>query len=411
MEDRLRTFGIPVVRREAWEFRQGWTLEGLTLEMTGPRYFPLIGYPEAWTPSTDGVIEGAPVYIGDRSAEVVRAMAGELRGRVVLATTPQPGFITGDRPQPTLHEEAETGAPSYPRPDAPGDRRELADLMEAVAPGVVLRPSAGAHGTIFVTGSTMDVPVVVLTGEHYNALVGLVESGAPVRLRVGVDGRLHESTTAYNIIAEIPGTDPDVGHEVVMAGAHLDSWHAATGATDNADGVATVTEAIRILHAVGARPRRTIRIALWSGEEQGLVGSRAWVARHLGPDAREDERDDVVVYFNQDIGYGPIYGLYMQENDAAKPIFDAWIDALAEYGARKNVMSFIGSSDHMPFHRAGVPAFSTIQEYTDYDTRTHHTNADFAERLTDADQMQSAVVMAALLWHAAQRQERIPGSG
>lgn len=416
MEARLREFGIPEVHREGWEFGPGWTLEDLTLEMIAPRYFPLIGYPEGWSPSTDGVLEGTPVYVGDWTAEEVRARADELKGRIVLATTPQPDFIRTDRMQPTRQEgPVETGAPSYPRPEAPGGRRELDELMHEVGAGVVLRPSAGAHGTLFVTGSGNrrgeSVPTVVLAGEHYNHLVRMIQHGEPLELRVGVDARMHDTTTAYNVIAEIPGTDPEVGDEVVMAGGHLDSWHSATGGTDNADGIATVTEALRILHSLDAEPRRTIRIALWGGEEQGLHGSREWVRRHLeGPDNAE-AREKFSVYFNQDIGYGPIYGVYLQENEAAAPVLDPWIEALSEDGARKNVMARIGSSDHMPFDRLGVPGFSTIQEYSDYDTRTHHTNADFYERVSPEGLRQSAVVMATLLWHAAQREGRFPRRG
>lgn len=417
--ERLASWGLEA-RLEPFEFGRGWTLEGLVLEMAEPRYAPLRGYPEAWSPPTAGVLEGEPVYVGGLDAERIREMAGRLRGAIVLAHPPQPGFIHEDRPQPTEHEGAvPIGAPRFIRPEGAVPRGELQDLMDEVGAGVVLEPDQGAHGTLFVLGRremidpavdpAAHAPSVVLSGEHYNLLVRMVERGLPVRLRVGVDVRYHEEgTEAVNVLAEIPGTDPAVAHEVVMAGAHLDSWHAAVGATDNADGVAALMEAARLLVAADARPRRTVRIALWGGEEQGLLGSRAWVARHLEGPGGEAARRDLQVYFNQDIGGGATYGLYLQGSEAARPVLDAWIAGLRDVGARRNVDAAIGSSDHVPFGRAGVPAFSTVQDYRDYDVRTHHTSADDFERLREEDLKQSAVVLATLLYRAAMMEGGFP---
>ncbi|HZD06222.1 MAG TPA: M20/M25/M40 family metallo-hydrolase, partial [Longimicrobiales bacterium] len=299
------------------------------------------------------------------------------------------------------------------RPGGPVGRRARPRLLAELGAGAALVPSQGAHGTIFVLGNrnTPDdaAPTVVLEGEHYNRLVRMVQDGLPVRVRVGVDVRYHEEDpSSYNVLAEIPGSDPDIGGEVVMVGAHLDSWHSATAATDNADGAAAVLEAARILSALGVRPRRTIRFALWGGEEEGLLGSRAWVERHLaGPENRE-ARDRFSVYFNQDIGGGGIYGVYLQGNEAATPILDAWVEALRDVGTRRNVHASIGSSDHMSFEALGLPGFSTVQDYTDYDTRTHHTNQDFYERLTEEGLRRSAVVLASLLYQAAERDRRFP---
>lgn len=412
--DRFAEWGLADARLEAFEFGRGWTLEGLVLEMTEPRYVPLVGYPEAWTPPTDGVLDGPPIYVGDRTEAEIRAMADRIRGRVVLATPPQPEFIVEDRPQPTEHDEpVPIGAPRTIRPDGPVGRRVLGRLLAELGAGAALRPSQGAHGTIFVLGSrnTSDdaVPTVVLAGEHYNRLVRMVQDGVPVHLRVGLDVRYHdEDPSSYNVLAEIPGTDPDIGDQVVMVGAHLDSWHASPGATDNADGSAAVLEAARILAALDVRPRRTIRFALWGGEEQGLLGSRAWVDRHLAGASNREARERFSVYFNQDIGGGATYGLYLQDNEGAAPILDAWVAALRDVGARRNVPASIGSSDHMSFESLGLPGFSTVQDYTDYDTRTHHTNQDFYERLTGEDLRQSSIVLATLLYHAAMRDERLP---
>ena len=401
------------VRLESWEFGRGWTLEGLVLEMTAPRYFPLFGYPEAWTPSTAGVLDGEPVYIGDWTEDEVRTRAAEIRGRVVLASRPQEAFITEDRVQPAdADEPVRIGAPRSLRPPSSIDRRALAGLLEEVGAGAVLRPNQGEHGTVFVLGrrSTADgaTPTVILAAEHYNMIVRLIESGEPVRLKVRVDARYHENdTNGYNVLAEIPGVDPDLGDEVVMVGAHLDSWHSATGASDNADAVASLLEAARILSALGVQPRRTIRFALWGGEEQGLLGSRYHVSEHFGDDDVES-RAKLSVYFNHDPGTGAIYGWYMEGNAAAKTIFDAWLEPLKEVGARRNVIDRIGSTDHVSFIRAGLPGFNTLQDYVDYDVRTHHTNTDFYERLSEEDLQEAAVVLATFLYHAAMRDEKIP---
>ena len=207
----------------------------------------------------------------------------------------------------------------------------------------------------------------------------MIEQNVPVKLRVNVQTKFYDSDNgnAYNVLAELPGTDPALRDEVVMIGGHLDSWHTGVGATDNADGATTVMEAMRILKAIGARPRRTIRVALWGGEEQGLLGSRAWVAQHL--DRRRERKFDV--YFNIDNGTGPIYGWYLQNMEAVQPIFDAWLEPLKSFGARRNIIEPVGSTDHMSFTDAGVPGFNPIQDYVNYDIRTHHTNMDTVDRV------------------------------
>jgi Zn-dependent M28 family amino/carboxypeptidase len=249
---------------------------------------------------------------------------------------------------------------------------------------------------------------VVLIGEHYNLIARLVEQGVPVELEVNVQGTFHtEDTNGYNVIAEIPGVDSEIGDEVVLVGAHMDSWHSATGATDNADGSAVVMEAMRILKALGVEPRRTIRAALWSGEEQGLHGSRHYVEDHLGDDNPE-ARDNFSVYFNLDPGYGAIYGWFLEGNQAMYPIMQAWSEPFRDLGATTLTMRGIGSTDHLNFIRAGLPGFQAIHSYVDYDVRTHHTNMDTYERIEEGDLEQASVVMASILYHAAMRDEKMP---
>ena len=192
-----------------------------------------------------------------------------------------------------------------------------------------------------------------------------------------------------------------------MLGAHLDSWHTGVGATDNADGAAAVIEAMRILKATGLQPRRTIRVALWGAEEEGLLGSRAWVRQHL---PETGQRDKVSVYFNIDPGKGPIYGWFMENNSEARPIFDAWMAPFADLGGLKNVQQGIGNTDHLSFIAAGVPGFNPIQDYVDYDVREHHTNADTPERIKVDDLKQNAIVLASVIYHAAMRTQPIPSA-
>ena len=303
------------------------------------------------------------------------------------------------------------GAPRFLPTEVPADRATLAQLLYQAGVGAVLRPSQGEHGTMFVLGRDNPetaVPTVITVSEHYNMLVRLLESENPVELRVKIQSKFHEEdTNGYNVLGEIKGVDPEIGQEVVMVGAHLDSWHSATGATDNADASAATIEAMRILRALDIQPRRTIRVALWSSEEQGLHGSRQYVERHYGPENLEN-RENFSVYLNHDPGTGAIYGWYMQENVAAKKIFDAWLKPLINIGARKNVIENIGSTDHLSFSRAGLPGFNTLQDYQDYDVRTHHTNMDFYERVSEEDLRENAIVIASFLYHAAMRDEKIP---
>ena len=288
-----------------------------------------------------------------------------------------------------------------------------ARLMREVGAGLVLRPTQGQHGTMFVLGNraTPDdaAPSVIVAAEQYNMIVSALKAGSAVTLRARVDTRYFTAdTNGYNVIAEIPGGDPVLKDEVVLLGAHLDSWHSATGATDNADASASLIEAMRILKALGVKPRRTIRMALWGGEEEGLLGSHAYAMEHYAGDANAAAREKLSVYLNSDPGSGPIFGWYMEENPAAKAIFDAWLEPLKELGARRNVIAKIGSTDHLSFAALGLPAFNSLQDYVEYDTREHHTNMDFADRVLTADLQQNAIVLATFAWHAAMRDHKVP---
>jgi carboxypeptidase Q len=237
-------------------------------------------------------------------------------------------------------------------------------------------------------------------------LARLAAGGQPVSLRVELRTRsIEDDRNSYNVIAEIPGRDPVLRDQVVLMGGHLDSWHTASGATDNADGAVAVMEAIRILGALGAQPRRTIRAALWSGEEQGLLGASAYLMQHFSSPAG---RDQLAVYLNDDPGSGKTLGFYMEGNQAAKAIFDRWLEPLRDLGATRNIIEGIGSTDHVPFNQAGLPGFNVIKDFDAYDERTRHTNADYPERMSEDELKQSAIVMATFAWQAAMADEKIP---
>jgi carboxypeptidase Q len=465
----LDQWGMTNAHLEPWEFGRGWELQKLTIEMVEPRYMPLIGYAEAWTPSTPGEIVVNAVSTAGKTADEIAAMP--IAGAAVLTQPVITNFIDKDRDQPTLVADARTGAPPAPRQGgagsagaaaggaggatggrsanaagvagAAGQRRSGAAVApvgqsaSAVAAGaavpagqapgrgavnaatakaaVIIKPSLGIDGTVFVQAGRDNPantqPAIVLASEHYNIIARLLAHNIPVKLRVNVQTRFYDTDkNSYNVIADIPGTDPALKGEVVMLGAHLDSWHAGTGATDNADGVAEVMEAFRLIKASGLQPRRTLRLAIWSGEEQGLLGSQQYVTAHLAGDAHKAERDKMDVYFNIDPGTGPIYGWYMENNAAAKPIFDAWLEPLKDLGMRSNVIQGIPSTDHLSFRPVNVPAFNPIQEYADYDVREHHTNVDTAERVDEKEMKQASIVLAWFAYSAAMRTERIPAA-
>ena len=415
---KLASWRLDKPRLEAWPFGRGWTLERQTIEMIAPRYMPLLGYAEAWSPPTKGELVGTPVFVGGKSVAELEQMRATLANAIVMSQPTVASFIREDRVQPT--------DPNQPPPVAPapaaggrggrggrgGGAPTPASILNGSGVGVILKPNRGEHGTLFVLGATgrgSGAPSMVLSAEHYNLVARLLEHEVPVKLRVDIQATYQTAdTNGYNVIAEIPGTDPRLRDQVVMLGAHLDSWHSATGATDNADGVAVVLEAARILQAIGARPRRTIRFALWGGEEQGLLGSARWVEANLAGDANAAAREKLALYLNIDPGKGPIYGFYMQGNAAAKPIFDAWLEPFRDLGARRNIAENIGNTDHLSFTRVGVPGFNPIQDYVGYDVREHHTNMDTFERVSINDLKQNAIILASFLYHASMRDAVIP---
>ncbi len=421
--DHLAAWGLRDVHVEPFPFGRGWELQRFALEMTAPRYMSLIGYPDAWSASTAGDVVGVPMLIAGIPYDSLEKIRGRLKGAIVMTQPLQETFVREDRVQPTNPNVPDTPPAGRGggrgtgrgggRGGGPSEAARIARLLHDARVGVVLKTSRGEHGTLFAqtrdAGDSVAVPTVVVAAEHYNNIVRLLRNGASPKLRVNVQGRyFDQDKNGYNVLAEIPGTDPTLRDQVVMIGGHLDSWHTATGATDNADGAATVLETARILKAIGVQPKRTIRFALWGGEEEGLLGSRAWVQQHLAGDANAAVREKLSVYFNIDPGTGPIYGWFSEGNDAAKAIFDAWLEPFKDIGARRNLLAGIGSTDHLSFIAEGVPGFNPVQDYVGYDVRMHHTNMDTMERMREDDLKQAAVIFASFAYHAAMRDAPIP---
>ncbi|HET9702566.1 MAG TPA: M20/M25/M40 family metallo-hydrolase [Vicinamibacterales bacterium] len=404
----LKSWGMSEVHTEPFEFGRGWTLTKLSIEMVEPRYMALIGYTRGWSPATPGRIVATPVWMPGLEADAMKAQAGKLRGAILFTSPLQEYAIRADRP--AASGDLKPPSPQPSRPPQLNAERLAALKTEGVA--VTIEPNIGEHGTVFVTGRDMGadaVPSIVLASEHYNLVARMLQQKLPVKLAVEIQAAFNEEDkNALNVIWEIPGTDNALKDEIVMAGAHLDSWHTATGATDNADGSATIMEAMRILKTLNIRPRRTIRGALWAGEEQGLLGSRAWVARHLAGDKNKAARDKFSVYFNLDNGYPPITGFYMEGNEPARAIMAEWLKPVAALGAIMPAPGHIGATDHLSFLDVGVPGFQAVQEYVNYDVRTHHTNVDFAERVDPKALKQASTVMAVVLYQAAMREGTFP---
>ncbi|MEJ7615584.1 MAG: M20/M25/M40 family metallo-hydrolase [Pyrinomonadaceae bacterium] len=300
-------------------------------------------------------------------------------------------------------------------------------VQGATVPGVPAFPSQPNAKRVWQKDAPKIVPQIVVASEQYNRIVRMLGQNEKVTLAVDLGVRFHdEDLMGYNTVAEIPGTD--LKDEVVMLGGHMDSWHGGTGATDNAAGVAVAMEAVRILQALKLQPRRTIRIALWSGEEQGLLGSRAYVAKHFGSikasanDAmtttfNEGQGQQIVTlpeyekfsaYFNLDNGTGKIRGVYLQGNEAVRPIFRQWLEPFRELGAATLTIANTGGTDHLSFAAIGLPGFQFIQDEIEYETRTHHSNQDVFDRIQADDMKQAAVIMAAFIYNTSMRDAKFP---
>ena len=492
--DALAGWGLQNAHLESWgPFGRGWTLKRYSANVEGLSSFPFLSYPKAWSPGTDTLkangngsgYTAEVVHFNASRPEDLEKYKGKLKGKIVLvgpmrevrAWMDSPGKRFNDK---ELLDMANAPHPSAPRPagaaaPTPGNFGQGANFNTQRARFLVDEGAAvwidtafkGDGGTIFVSAAQAVPPATPTPGqpamnvrtkganvpvqigaavEHYNRVIRMLEAGQKVTMTVDLAVEFQdEDMNAYNTIAEIPGTDK--ADEVVMLGGHLDSWHGGTGATDNAAGCAVMMEAVRIIQALGLKPRRTIRIALWSGEEQGLLGSRAYVRKHFGyrgdgqtgggpgggggggggqaqlPLTKLPAYDKFSAYYNIDNGTGKIRGVYLQGNDAVQPIFKQWLAAFrdpkwwkADFDASKDTdmsaftltPSNTGGTDHLAFDGIGLPGFQFIQDPMEYSTRTHHSNMDSYDRIQADDMKQMSIVLAMFVYQSAMMEEKIP---
>ncbi|MEE2636508.1 MAG: M20/M25/M40 family metallo-hydrolase [Acidobacteriota bacterium] len=450
----LREWGLVDVRAERFAFGHGWSLVRFHAHLLEPQVMPIIGFPKSWSSSTEGTVVADVVRVEIRSDADFDLYRGTLDGKIVLV---QPSrdvpMLTGKLV--LRMDEAqlvEAGRTQVPPPASRDRRRPLARrqpqegfneqlqhfyrdegviaVLDRGRDQVVVAGGSGLRhqtqrtdgGTIFVgRGGPRDeragefVPAVTVAVEHYNRMVRLLATDVPVRMELRVETEFHpeveaeEGLNGFNILAELPGGD--LADEVVIIGAHFDTTHAGTGATDNAVGVSAMMEGMRILTAIEAKPRRTIRLALWGAEEQGLLGSRAYVRRHIGdPGTMEllPAHEKVVAYFNIDNGTGRLRGIWLQDNFAVAPIFESWISSMEDLGVSTIGPRSVSGTDHVSFDAVGIPAFQFMQDRLEYNSRTHHSNMDVFDRVQRDDVVQMAVVAASFAYNTAMRDEPLP---
>jgi hypothetical protein len=489
--DQLTKWGLQNAHLESWgPFGRGWSLQRFSAQVTSPTAIPLIAYPKAWSPSLAAPLTADVVYVDARTEADLEKYKGQLKGKIVLTAATRDVAAHFDAQGTRLNEKELLALADAPEPRPAGGGRanfggnafRTAQLFtnakmrffDQEGAAMLVDPSRGDGGTIFVQSAAAVppappadpntttqtrptppyskeakvIPQLVLAIEHYNRIVRMLQAGEPVKMTVDLAVAYQDADLmGYNTIAEIPGTD--LKDEIVMLGGHMDSWHSGTGATDNAAGVAVAMEAVRIIQALGLKPRRTIRVALWSGEEQGLLGSRAYVAQHFGsmqtppattsavpptggpganamgggagngsgngaaPQAgptlvKKAEYDKLSAYFNLDNGTGKIRGVYLQGNEGVRGIFRQWLAPFREMGASTLSISNTGGTDHLAFDAIGLPGFQFIQDEIEYDTRTHHSNQDVFDRIQAEDMKQSATIMAAFVYQTAMRDDKLP---
>ena len=482
--DQLTKWGLQNAHLEAWgPFGRGWTLKRFSAQVTEPTAIPLIAYPKAWSPGLSAPLTADVVYFDAKTEADFEKYKGKLNGKIVLTSPMRDVSAHFEALGTRLNEKDLLTLADAPEPRPGGNRNfaanpqfraafELANakmrFFQSEGAAVLIDPSRGDGGTMFVQSASVPspprdpnappsnnpfprgtppydksasnvTPQLVVAIEHYNRIVRMLQADEPVKMNVDLSVAWQDADPmGYNTIAEIPGTD--LKDEIVMLGGHMDSWHSGTGATDNAAGCAVALEAVRIIQALGLKPRRTIRIALWSGEEQGLLGSRAYVAQHFGtlqnPTTSaapatgnvnngmgggngngapagptlvtKPEYEKLSGYFNLDNGTGKIRGVYLQGNEAIRPLFRQWLAPFRDMGATTLSIANTGGTDHLSFDAIGLPGFQFIQDEIEYDTRTHHSNQDVFDRIQADDMKQAATIMAAFVYNTAMRDEKLP---
>jgi hypothetical protein len=448
-QDQMKSWGLVNVHEERFPFGKGWSLQHFDASIVEPNYQPLIGFPKSFTPGTKGRVTAEVVRVQVNSEEDFAKYHGKLQGKIIVRQPVREvkmleGIVV-QRWTPELLKEAESTPLVGPAAGgSAGAARAAAFNAKAQAffikEGVVAELDRGADasvvhgdnqmswmtqrtdgGTVFVqaggpfeSSKAGDVlPQVTLAVEHYNRIIRIMEKGIPVKVELNIAASFRDEVpgheNGFNVIGEIPGTD--LANEVVMIGAHLDSHQSATGATDNGAGVAAMMEVMRILKAVGAKPRRTIRIALWGGEEEGELGSQAYIRSHFYNTATHEvlpEYKTLSAYYNLDNGTGRIRGVWIQGNFEAEAIFRSWFPTLKDLGVNAIAPRSVAGSDYSSFDDVGLPGFQFMQDRLEYNSRTHHSNMDTVDRLQPDDLTQMAIVTAAFAYNTAMMPEMMP---
>ncbi|MCC6394161.1 MAG: M20/M25/M40 family metallo-hydrolase [Bryobacterales bacterium] len=431
---KAREYGLSNPRLEKWgPFGRGWEYSKFSAHMLEPAYSPLIGFPLAWSSGTNGPLTGQPSIAVIQTPKDLENFKGKLKGRIVMVDPVRETPLLTD-PLAKRYSDADLlGLEQAPEPGAaprklPGDFRTPEQLRafrnkrivffkEEGVRAVIFDGATADGGTVFASrGGSNDLkvpvppPMVALTPEHYNRIVRLIEKKIPVRIELDIGARaIEENQDSSNVVAEIPGIRKN--QQLVMIGAHLDSWQGGTGATDNAAGCAVALEVMRILKSLQLPMDRAVRLALWSGEEQGLLGSKAYVKQHFADPARMELKPEhalLSAYFNLDNGTGKIRGVYLQGNDMMRPVFSAWFSPFKDLGAPTISIRNTGGTDHLSFDAVGLPGFQFIQDPMEYGTRTHHSNMDVYDHVSAGDLMQAAAIMASFVYNAATREEMLP---
>ena len=430
---RLKEYGMANVHLEKWgPFGKAWNIEFYSGHLIEPQYQPLIAYPAAWTPGTNGIVTGNPVMVTPQTQEQLDAFKGKLAGKIVmispkrdLAMVTSPLGVRYSDAELTDIQTAQIQLPGFGgrggggrggRGGAPGGLapNALQTFLKAEKPALVIQESFnGDGGTLFGGGQSRDatdnLPTVVMAAEHYNRIARLLEHEIPVKVQFEIKASFDDNVDSFNVIAEIPGNARK--DELVMVGGHFDSWHYGTGATDNGAGSAIAMEVMRILKTANLNMDRTVRMALWGGEEQGLLGSRAYVKEHFADPATMKptaEHEKFAGYWNIDNGTGKIRGIYLQGNEMCRPIFEKWLEPFKDLGASTITIRNTGGTDHQSFDGVGLPGFQFIQDTMDYNTRTHHSNMDVYDRIQAPDMMQMSAIEASMVYLTAVRPEKLP---
>jgi carboxypeptidase Q len=431
--DEMARWGLKNTALESYgPVGRGWTVERFDIAMTAPQWTRIIGYPRAFSPSIPAPIAGTPILVEVKSKDDFEKYRGKLKGAIVMNGRPAAAELSFEPEAKRLTDAdlAKKGAEIHPGSDGEPNsywdeeadwlktldkQKEILTFFASEGIAALVEPSSSLEavrvGGFYDHVWRATFPGFVIAREQYGRMVRLIDMKQPVTLSLSLAATFSDAADGFNVIAEIPGTDPALRSEVVMLGGHLDSWHTGTGATDNAAGCAVAMEAMRMLQTIGIRPRRTIRLALWTGEEQDYFGSMGYVTKHFGDPktmALKPEHATLAAYFNLDNGGGRIRGVNLQGNEAARSIFEAWLRPFAYLGASTLTTLNSGGTDHMSFDAVGLPGFQFIQDPLNYDTRTHHTNLDVYEQVVPADMEQAAVILASVVYHAATRDAMMP---